>query len=65
MAGSDTSEKKAPTRAHRVLQALRHNGKHYIAGKTVDLTAVQAKDLIERKVVEPIEAEAAKLKANL
>jgi len=57
--------KKVPTKAHRVLQNLRHDGKHYIPGKIVELTAAQAKNLVERKVVEPIAAEAARIKAEL
>jgi hypothetical protein len=41
----------AQTADYRVLQNLRHNGKHYSAGKTVRLTKKEAKPLVERKVV--------------
>jgi hypothetical protein len=49
-----TETTKARTTQHRVLQNLRHNGKHINPGKTVQLTAKDAKILIDRKVVEPI-----------
>lgn len=45
------------TTSHRVLQNLRHDGKHYNPKSTVELAADEAAPLIRAKVVEPILSE--------
>jgi hypothetical protein len=50
-------KQSGPAEKYRVLQALRHNGKHYVAGETVELTREDAKPLLGLKVVEPSKTE--------
>jgi hypothetical protein len=43
----------AKTKPFRVLQNLRHNGKHYNPGSKVQLAQKEAAELRKRNVVEP------------
>jgi hypothetical protein len=47
-------EPKQGATKHRVLQNLRHDGKHYNPKSVVELTAEEAKPLVAAKVVAPI-----------
>ncbi len=45
--------KPVETTPHTVLSNLRHGGRHYNPGATVELSQEDAAFLIDRKVVEP------------
>lgn len=50
---SEESGETVSLASHTVVTALRHNGKHYHPQSTVDLSADEAKPLIDAGVVKP------------
>jgi hypothetical protein len=57
MAKQNPTTSAVETTPYRVLSLVQHDGKYYRAGSKIELTAKQAKPLIEHKAVEPQDAE--------